>query len=237
MCKFNEDFDFFWKKIESNENFVFSRYADGEVLLMKGFEVGENTQAFNVDKWKAPNKLTKVGIDLLKTLNHIEDNYYYAIPGVNDNIEDYNFLKNKIISNNLTFVNLWINNNYNKTKNKLNNLNRDVILICNEKANSENFPFKINEIIKFPDDCITFWENNDISFLKILKNNIENKNNKLFFISCGPISEIIIDYLYTINPNNTYIDLGSSLDEFIYGYKTRPYMVTNSYYSNLISNF
>ena len=147
MDKFSKDFDFFWEKIEKKENFSFSRYADGEILLMKGLEVGENTQAFNVDKWKSPNNLTKVGMHLLKTLNHNEDNYYYAIPGINDNIEDYHFLKNKIISNNLTFVNLWINNNYNKTKNRLNNLNRDVILICNEKANSENFPFKINEII------------------------------------------------------------------------------------------
>jgi Asp-tRNA(Asn)/Glu-tRNA(Gln) amidotransferase A subunit family amidase len=61
--------------------------------------------------------------------------------------------------------------------------------------------------------------------------------NQLFFISCGPISEIIIDVLYKANPNNTYIDVGSSIDEFVHGYKTRPYMYNTSPYSKLISKF
>jgi hypothetical protein len=61
--------------------------------------------------------------------------------------------------------------------------------------------------------------------------------NQLFFISCGPVSEIIIHKLYQNNPNNTYVDMGSSLDELIHGYKTRPYMDPNSRYANEKSYF
>jgi hypothetical protein len=76
------------------------------------------TQASKIDKWSAPLGLTKVGEELLKTLNHTEDNYYYAISSVTDKLSDYNFLKNNIkqTEDKLTFVNLWINSNYQKTR-------------------------------------------------------------------------------------------------------------------------
>jgi hypothetical protein len=32
----------------------------------------------------------------------------------------------------------------------------------------ENFPFKIKELIHFPNDCINFWENNSESYIKDL---------------------------------------------------------------------
>jgi hypothetical protein len=114
---------------------------------------------------------------------------------------------------------------------------REVILICNKDAKKENFPFNVIDITPFPNDCINFWEENDKSFIDEITKKYSSLNNQLFFISCGPISEIIIDVLYKANPNNTYVDVGSSIDEFVHGYKTRPYMDSNSYYSKLISKF
>jgi hypothetical protein len=236
---FKSDFFYFWDKIENNENFVFSRYADGEVLLMNGQSVGYNTQAFSSDKWYALEGLSKVGKQLLKTLNHNEDNYYYAISSKSDNINDYNYLINNIKQDSLkiTFVNLWINSNYHLMLDKLNNMKRDVILICNKNAKKENFPFNIIDVTEFPDDCINFWESNDSNFINSLIEKYSLLKNKLFFISCGPISEIIIHELYKNNPNNAYIDVGSSIDEFVHGYKTRPYMSPSSEYSKAISFF
>jgi hypothetical protein len=239
MDKFTNDFEYFWLLINEGKNFTFSRYADGEVMLMKGTEVTTSTQAYNVDRWNSPNKMTKVGIQLLETLNHTESDYYYAISGLNDNISDYNFLR-KIIKHdekNLTFVNLWINNNYENSIKKYLELNRDVIVICNEDAKKENFPFKIKEIVPFPNDCINFWENNSEVYVKDLIKKFGNMTNELFFISCGPISEIIIHELYNNNPNNTYVDVGSSIDEFVHNRKTRPYMYSNTIYSKLKSHF
>ena len=239
MEKFNSDFEYFWGKINRKENFTFTRYADGEILLMKGAPVKEGTQAFNVDKWSAPTGLTKVGRELLGSLNHNEDNYYYAISAPTDNVYDYNFLINNIKQDKskITFVNLWINANYNKTIENYAKLDREVILICNNKANADNFPFKVKDITYFPDDCINFWEVNGDEFINELSSKYKDFNNELFFISCGPISEIIIHNLYLLNPNNSYIDVGSSIDEFVHGYKTRPYMDNNTIYSKMISNF
>ena len=99
---FKDNFFYFWNKIENNENFAFSRYADGEVLLMKGSSVGYNTQAFGTDKWYSLDGLTKAGEELFQTLNHNEDNYYYAISSKSDNIDDYNYLINILTNENRT---------------------------------------------------------------------------------------------------------------------------------------
>ena len=239
MEKFHKDFEYFWQLISEGKNFAFTRYADGEVLLMCGNAVGSNTQAAIVDKWTAPLGLTKVGKELLNTLNHTEDNYYYAISSVTDNIGDYNFLKSNIKQKdeNITFVNLWINGNYDKTIEKFKTLDRSVNLICNYKAKRENFPFKVSSITPFPNDCINFWEISGDSFIESILLETKDIKNELFFISCGPISEIIIHKLYETNPNNTYVDVGSSIDEFVHGHKTRPYMNSTSEYSKMISKF
>lgn len=239
MDKFNQDFEYFWKMIDEGVNFSFARYADGEVMLMSGISVGPITQASKVDNWTAPNGMTKVGEQLKNTLKHTEENYFYAISAKTDNINDFNFLKSNISQNNekITFVNLWINGNYNKTLEKYKSLTRNVNLICNYKAKKENFPFTVSSIIPFPNNCIEFWENSGESFIEMLINNIGHLKNELFFISCGPISEIIIHELYINNPNNTYIDVGSSIDEFVHGYKTRPYMDNNTIYSKMVSKF
>jgi len=239
MDKYTSDFEYFWHLIETNNNFVFARYADGEVMLMNGQSVSEDTQAFRVDRWHAPNQLTKVGKELLETLNHDEPEWYYAISAVSDNINDYNFLKERIKQHprTLTFVNLWINANYQKTKEKLAGLKRDVVLICNTDAANKSFPFPVKMISTFPDDCINFWETHSELYIQYLIETYGKMENQLFFISCGPVSEIIIHKLYQNNPNNTYIDMGSSLDEYIHGYKTRPYMDPNSRYAKEKSTF
>ena len=237
--KFFEDFEYFWNLIENGNNFTFTRYADGEVMLMEGRQVSEFTQAYSVDKWKSPATLTKVGKELLESLNHTEENYYYAISGINDNINDYTFLRENIKHNdsNITFVNLWINANYQKTKNKMKSLKRDVILICNENTKIENFPFKVKELIPFPNNCISFWEENSSVYMDTLLKKFKDIKNELFFISCGPVSEIIINKLYTNNPYNSYVDVGSSIDEYVHSKITRPYMLPTSIYSKSISNF
>jgi hypothetical protein len=206
---------------------------------MKGIDISLSSQAFIEDKWSTPIGMTKTGEHLLETIKHTENNYYYAISAPTDNIDDYSYLTNNIIQSkdNITFANLWINANYHKSKEKFSELKREVVLICNQNGKKENFPFNVTDLIPFPDDCINFWEDNNEYFMDELLEKYKNKINELFFISCGPVSEIIIHNLYTNNPNNSYIDVGSSIDEFVHGYKTRPYMDKNSVYSRMISTF
>lgn len=237
MSKFSTDFDYYTDLIKSGANFSYARYADGEVRLMRGESVDTNSQAYTVDKWLAPNQMTKVGINLLETLTHTEGNYHYAISGKNDSITDYEYLVQRISNKNLTFANLWINANYQKMKNFYQTLERDVYLICNHKAKVDNFPFKVVEIFPFPDDCISYFNEFGEDYLSQLLEYTSNVQNKTFFISAGPVSEILIHQMYITNPNNQYIDIGSSIDEYVHGRMTRPYMNSSSIYANLESTF
>ena len=235
--KFNDDFIFFTDKIKSGEPFAYARYADGEVALMKGVSVGVQSQAFQVDRWLAPDQLTNVGKGLLESITHTEDNYYYAISAHSDNIGDYEFLKSHLKTDKLTFANLWINANYQKMKEFYSTLDKSVYVICNHEARAERFPFKVNEIFPFPDNCILYWEEHGEDYITQLLDYTSQLSGETIFISAGPVSEILIDKMYKANPNNQYIDVGSSLGEYIHGYKTRPYMDESSQYSKEISFF
>jgi hypothetical protein len=138
---------------------------------------------------------------------------------------------------NITFANLWINSNYQQMKEFYTNLDKECFVICNHRADINNFPFKIKELFPFPDNCIEFWESSGSEYVSNITQKIQELNNETFFISAGPISEIIIHRLYSFNPNNQYIDVGSSMDEFVHGKKTRPYMEPNSFYAKQISVF
>lgn len=235
--KFQTDFDYYTNLIKSDTNFAYARYADGEVGLMKGRAIGQNSQAFAVDRWSSPNVLTKVGEELLESLKHTEENYHYAISAHSDSIDDYTFLKERISNQNITFANLWINSNYQNMFDFYNSLDKSVYLICNHRAKKDKFPFTVNEIFPFPDDCISYWNQYGEDYVVELLEYVNQLQNQTFFISAGPVSEILIHKMYNSNPNNQYIDVGSSIDEFTHGRKTRPYMDSNSQYSKEISFF
>jgi hypothetical protein len=118
-----------------------------------------------------------------------------------------------------------------------NSLDKSVYLICNQKSQKNNFPFTVNEIFPFPDDCISYWEQNGDVYISEIVDYVSKLKNETFFISAGPVSEILIHHMYLSNPNNQYIDVGSSIDEFTHGRKTRPYMDSTSQYSKDVSYF
>ena len=235
--KYFTDLEFFTNKIKTSEPFAYARYADGEVALMKGNGISTSTQAYQQDKWSAPNQITKVGKQLLETLSHTESNYYYAISTDQDSKSDYDFLMSHIKSPNITFANLWINANYGRMKAFYTNLNQSVYVICNHRANKYNFPFDVTELFPFPDDCVWFWENHGERYLEQLLDYTSQLNGQTIFVSAGPISEILIHSMYVANPNNQYIDVGSSIDFYVHGKHTRPYMDWNSPYSKEVSQF
>lgn len=237
MSKFDTDFDYYTNLIKSDTNFAYARYADGEVQLMRGNPIGSNSQAFMVDKWSAPSGMTPIGEQLLESLNHSEENYHFAISGKSDSISDYEFLTEKIPNKNLTFANLWINANYQKMKEFYKSIDKEIYLICNHRAQPQNFPFKVAEIFPFPDDCISYFIELGEDYITQLIDYVSQIENKTFFVSAGPVSEILIHRMYQENPNNQYVDCGSSLDEFVHGRPTRPYMNPQSQYANDKSSF
>ena len=116
-------------------------------------------------------------------------------------------------------------------------LEKEVYVICNHTRKKENFPFKVGELFPFPDDCISYFLEYGDDYISQLTEYVSQVENKTFFVSAGPVSEILIHEMYLSNPNNQYIDVGSSIDEFVHGKPTRPYMNPNSIYANDKSSF
>lgn len=233
---FTAEFEKFKNKILNKENFAFSRYADGEYHIMNGFPVGKDTQAYSMDGWSCDGKKYKLSRVLVESMRHSESNYYYGIVSPAQNFMLYNYFYNLIENKeeNITFSDLWINNNYKKFKYFINNeIDEPVVLFASEKFVYDRCPFKICDYFPIPSDCVNYYELNEDNMLNSLKS-FSKYENALFFVCAGPLSEVIIHNLYINNPNNRYIDAGSAIDEIIHGKKTRPYMLEESIYSNEI---
>lgn len=228
---FKEDLEFFKQKILNNENFAFARYADGERMILNNEPILYSTQAYSIDKWIFNNNLI-FAQDLKDTCNHRENNYYYAISCKCCDPQGEVFFKNKFENHNITFSNLFINANYHSFIKFIETLkDKNIFMIANKNSNNSVYPFNVIDRYLIEDDCVNWYENNKIQILNDLYKISEKYNNTIFFISAGPLSEIIIHNLFNYNPNNSYIDVGSSLDIYTHKKITRPYQILNSEYN------
>jgi hypothetical protein len=234
---FKDSFTYFTDLINSSANFALARYGDGEIALMENEGIPFQTQAFNQDRWHAPAQATKLGEGLIDSLKHKEDNYYYGIPGKNDSEVAYEYLTSLIPNDNITYANLFVNANYEQTKDFFKSLKKSITLIANKSGNPDLLPFSVDVFCSFPDDCVNWWEKEGDEFIEMLRNYVATTSNETFFLSIGPAAEVAIHEMYKANPNNQYIDVGSAIDEWFYGKQTRPYMDSNSTYASHISSF
>jgi len=216
------EFEKFWNKIEHNENFALLRYADGERAIMMARAID------GIDGWKSPDKLTDLGKSLINNLSFTDENVYYGISCPCCDLESYYWIKTRLKTKNITFSNLFVNGNYLEFISRFKNLSRDAIVIANK--NAENKPFGNLNILKYysvSDDCFSFWDNNVSDMIAQIKKDFGERNDLLYIISAGPMSEPIIGELYQNNPNNCYIDFGCAVNEFIHGYQNRPFIDAN----------
>lgn len=235
--KFDEEFNKYWNKIKTRENFSFLRYGDGEGLLMKGKAIHTHTQAATIDGWDHPGGKSLLGCGLMEALNNDDPKLHIGVTSPAQNLEEYKFIRSmiKVPDSNISYADLLVNENYCKFVEALGELDESVILIASENAMRRHSlaPLKVDEYVPIPQQVAKFYENKYEELHKRLDDLIGH-NDKLFLISAGPLSEVIIDYLFRRNPNNRYIDVGSATDEIVHGRKTRPYMYTGSYSSTTI---
>jgi len=214
---FKDDLNFMLGKIVNKEPFAFARYADGELAVI------ENRRITGCDGWTITDKDTQFGEELLASLTHTESNYFYGISCPCCDLPTYEHYKNltKNHWDRVTFSNLFVNSNWKSAYNFFINY-PNKIFICNETAQL-NVPF-----YKVPSDVLTAYRNNREELKKTYESIAEKYQSTLFCISAGPLAELIIHWMYLKNPNNQYVDTGSSLDPHILGKKTRSYHYDNT---------
>jgi len=215
---FNSDFYIILEALKNKERFSFSKYADGE------YEILINNNIRNCDNWVFdPVKHKKYRDELLSSYHFNEDGYYVGIscPCCVGNDNAVWMRHNVGVSDeNLTWANLFVNGNYTHFKENFipEFSNHDIILVANENATMNNLPFDVEEHIGITG---TAWKDNFDLIESLPK---KDYKDKLFLFCAGPLGNMLAAKMWKHNKNNTYIDIGSTLNTQLIGVKNRGYL-------------
>lgn len=222
---FKEEISILFERLKSRKPFSFSKYADGEWFMMRDIPVNNNEFNYTKDDELYRNKL-------IESFKYKNDDYYVGIScpccqGIeHQNMVHFSEQKNE----NLTFANIFVNSNYDFYKDNFIDeyKNWDIYLIANKNAKIENLPFKIEKFYPVEN---TAWRENYSLIEEIKKENIKGK---LFLFACGPFGNMLAHQLWEFNKNNTYLDIGSTLNPWLQseGFKRDYYNNNTSAFSN-----
>jgi len=215
MKVFEDDIKHMLARLQNHEYFSFSKYADGEYAVLR------NTKITNCDNWVFdPVSRQYERQLLLESFQYNHDNYHVGIscPCCQPKV-DVEWMRDNVKTKNVTWANLFVNNNYRFFRENFFSTFNDwpgrVILISNEAGVNKKLPFKCN--IFYPISIEGWLEPNLSKTIKTSKNLATEKNDQLFLFSGGPLGNILAHLLHIENQNNTYIDIGSTVNPWITG--------------------
>jgi len=224
--RFREDFLEVLRMIGGGESFALARFADGEASVLKNVTVG------NKDGWlyrKDRNLVFRS--DLRKSLLCTDDNYLYGLSCTCCDVDNHGFLVDAVRTRkeNLTFSNIWVNANFALFHERflpaLRKSGRPVVLCTNEKARLGDLEREIplKDFLPIPGNCVKYWERRKEEILGLLDLKASLNRDTIFLFAAGPLSEILIHAMWTVNPRNVYLDIGSTLDPVLFRRDSRGY--------------
>ena len=228
-----------WRRVERGQPTALSRYADGEQILMEGGAVPQSATVFVEDGWWAEGGLTRLGRDLLETLDHTEPEYFYAIPG-RDDLADMDFYLRRLRTapEQVTFATLFCNANYGVFRERLEALGESVVVMASKYGAARALGrLRILEYAPMEHDCVHYWEHAHAAEQARAVELARRYERTLFLVAAGPMANVLIHTMFGANPTNRYLDVGSALDELVHGRRTRPYMHPGTDYSAHVSHF
>lgn len=227
MKDFVQEFDKFKSMLQNNESFAFSRFSDGECFILQnkrvvlgenfyitGNKAGANTYGPEEQKEFDPEQHKMARQLLIDAWNHKQHNYFKGIPSKQDSIHiDFECDRT---ADDLTFANLFINFNYKRFIEEIVLklfAERDIIYIVNERADLRGLPFVVKKDFRIGSDCL----NNDQHIVSEILEWIEQNNvkNHIILCSAASLSNIIIHQGFSVNSNNTFLDIGSTLNPYL----------------------
>lgn len=202
MKDYKKEIEYFYNKLQSDEKFALSKFADGEWMGIKG----DYTFPAN-GEWQAngDHPLFQIArTELIDSLKYKDPNYYVAICPCYKEMITFSGQDEK----NITYANIFVNSNYSFYKEKYIPLyqEKDIHLVTHKNTNLENLPFKVEKF--YPIDYNAWIVNRDLPD-QILQ---ENLSDKLFLFAAGSFANILAYKLWKENKQNTYLDVGSTLN-------------------------
>ena len=230
---FSLDIQYFYNKLRNNENFTFSKYADGEWSIIQNLDI--NNKEFWFDS-KDPNDQTRRE-RLIESFVYKHDQYYVGIScpccqGL-DTFRHMLTMSNQP-DDKITWANIWVNSNYPYYLSNIIPLyrKRNTVLCCNDKAIISNLPFKPKNVFYVKNNAWKYnWGLIEECKMYIQLNQIKDY---VFLFCCGPFGNIICHKLTEFDNRNTYIDIGSTLNPFLLSSEfDRHYYSGDNMYSRL----
>lgn len=247
MKLFKKDFNKILEKLKNRENFSFIRFSDGEMFCLQNRKLELSERGTFIDdalagptytaedyKFFDPKQHQEFFNKLWESFVYENDNYFVGIScaccvgmsnfkwmkaALEDNQPDHNSSIDTI-----TWANLFVNSNYPKFISEfLPELKkRKIVLICNEKAVIDNS--ELNVIKDFRIGRNAMINNIDIH-LDISKWIEENQiEDHVFCFSASSLTNVTVYELSKKHPNNTYLDIGTTLNKQFGFPLTRDYL-------------
>jgi hypothetical protein len=223
--------DHFWllqKKLKAGEPFAFSRYSDGEMDVMQNkkveltstgtFKDGKRvgiTYGESDHKEYDPEKHAWFHERLLTAYRHHQDNYFVGLScpccvGPENNA----WMKEQRGGDDdeLTWANLFVNSNYPLFLTHVLPLleKKKVFLVCNEAATFDGLPFEVEKDFRIGSNAMI----RNIGLVEEMKEVLskEEVSGAVFLFAAASLSNILIHELFSSFPENTYIDIGTTLN-------------------------
>jgi hypothetical protein len=224
------DFDKFLEKLRNKEPFALSRNNDGEMIILNNEFIDLTAKCNGEFIYDPSNEAHAIfREDLLDSARLKSDNYYVGIACrccVGD--QKHEQLKQMTGQSDemLTWGNIFVNGNYNRFESQMipEFKNYDVTMIINNNATPMflSFSQKIRKIFRVGTNA---WMSN-YAMIEELKAYIKENDlkNHLFLVAAGPFSNILIMEGYKTSSQNTYLDIGSTLDSKMGLGATRGYL-------------
>lgn len=229
---FENDFYRIKDLLARKESFAFNRFSDGELFILQNKEskLGDNLVKVGKAEWSGPyQKEDHKHFDpqehsfyrnrLMDAFKHRQPNYFKGIScsccvGKENLKFQLDVLDERHDDEFLTWANLIVNSNYPRFLSEMFPLfnNYKVVYICNNKVNVEALPF-VYKTFRVGYNAMI----NDYALINEIGKWIEeNKvSNELFLFSASSFSKMAIHQLFKKYPDNTYIDVGTTLNAFI----------------------
>lgn len=239
---FEGDFTAINNMLIEGENFSFARFSDGEVFMMQGQEIvmaadhckvkGQvHRMAYAEDDHKHfdPSQHDFYRQKLVDAFVHRQHNYIKGIScrcciGQKDFDWQLDLIKqgyDDIDQEHLSWSNLMINANYFRFIKEMTPVfkTRKIVFTVNKNASLAELGFDIVKDFRVGKNCIV----NDYGLIDTMEKWIGENDikNHLFLFAASSLSNMAIHRLYNKYPENTYMDIGSSLNPFMPGIGSR----------------
>jgi len=232
---FHNEFTRFLEKIKQEEQFSLVRFHDGENYILENKSIDITEKANGEFKYEQDSKDYEFyRKKLIESLQYKQSNYYVGImPGCCVKAGNEGHIRMVQMSNqdeeHMTFATVFFNSNYVRAKEELIPLltQRDVVLIVNEKANISTLPFKPKKVFTVGTNAwvIDYLRMTIEIQLYVGENELKNK---IFLFCAGPLSNMLIYDLSKVNRDNTFINFGSILDQYMFQEPTRWYQTNKN---------